>query len=335
MEYILESEINNWEMEVYIWYRDSSVNMLSIRTIPFNTSIIFRKTILDVIDKKGKILYLWAQNCENKSLVGALKERNKAITSYYMEDNEGVCDINFCNYNNIDKISGSYDLVIYDDVAVFSEADTKYLKSISKSILRLAKKVIFYDTEHTIKKCQHMDFLPSDNPAPFVEPRVLKTRINLNLDIPYILYEYLKWFAENKRKIIIYVPDEEKIISVYEYYTKKLKMKRIKIIPLLASEEKIIKQSVLQSTNESTIIITNCIEVSLENSHIGNAIVLFADDKRFTYKKLLFLCAEMRRINKELPEVLLVAKGETDNIEAVRDITREYNRLKWEENVLK
>ena len=112
-------------------------------------------------------------------------------------------------------------------------------------------------------------------------------------------------------------------------------MKRIKIIPLLASEEKIIKQSVLQSTNESTIIITNCIEVSLENSHIGNAIVLFADDKRFTYKKLLFLCAEMRRINKELPEVLLVAKGETDNIEAVRDITREYNRLKWEENVLK
>lgn len=334
MGYILESEIKNWEMEVYKWYRDSSVNMLSIKTIPFNTSIIFTKAIFDVIEKKGKVLYLWGKDCEDKRLVEALKKREKSITSYYMEENEGVCDINFCNYKNIDKIKGMYDLTIYDDVSVFSTVDTKYLKSISKDVLKLSKKIIFYDIEHTIKKCQKMEFIPTENSEPFVEPRVLKTRINLNLDIPYILYEYLKWFAENKKKIIIYVPDEERIISVYEYYTKKLKMKRIKVIPLLDSEEKIIKQSVLQSTNESTIIITNCIEVSLVNSHIGNAIVLFADDKRFTYKKLLFLCAEIGRINKELPEVLLVTKGETDNIETVRDITREYNKLKWEKNAL-
>ena len=39
---------------------------------------------------------------------------------------------------------------------------------------------------------------------PMIEPRLINTRIKLEDDIPLSLYEYFKWFKENKKIVIIY-----------------------------------------------------------------------------------------------------------------------------------
>ena len=63
-----------------------------------------------------------------------------------------------------------------------------------------------------------------------VEPRLIMTRINLNSDIPYVLYEYIKWFKNNKKNVITYVPNKEDINKVYDYYDNKINLKEVRLI---------------------------------------------------------------------------------------------------------
>ena len=41
---------------------------------------------------------------------------------------------------------------------------------------------------------------------PIIEPRLMNTRIKLEENIPLSLFEYFKWFKENKRIVLIVVP---------------------------------------------------------------------------------------------------------------------------------
>ena len=47
---------------------------------------------------------------------------------------------------------------------------------------------------------------------PIIEPRVItRTRINLNIDIPLVVFDYLNWSIMSNRKVIIFfTPDEKK-----------------------------------------------------------------------------------------------------------------------------
>ena len=72
-------------------------------------------------------------------------------------------------------------------------------------------KLIVYSIESILNNKREI-FLPvKDNRIPIMEPRTILTRIDINKDIPFVIYEYLKWSINSDRKVIICVPDEEKI----------------------------------------------------------------------------------------------------------------------------
>ena len=328
----MKEELSYAMKQINLWYRKSE-KTLSIFTIPFHTALIFKDIILELVAEQKKILYIWGKNGENKELADEIRKLNQGITCVDTENTEGNCQVNFTNYKNLEMITGEYELAILDDVSCFSDLDKGKVLEYYDHISRVARRIILYTIEEVVCDCAKIDMVPAYIDNPFVEPRFINTRVDLSRDIPYILYEYLEWFIKNKMKIMILVPDEEKLNAVYEYYTKKLKLKRINIIPLFKKEDKKVIKNVLMQKQKATIIITDSMEETLEDSKIGNVVVLFADSKGYSYKKLLYLCGEIGRVNKKLPEVLFVSKDVSEDMDKVKSITRDFNKRKWEKKL--
>lgn len=328
----MKEELGYAMKQINLWYRNSE-KTLSIFTIPFHTTLIFKDIILELVKEKKKVLYIWGKNGENKELIDEVWKIYQGTTCVSAEKTESNCQISFIHYKNLDTITDEYELAILDDVSCFSNLDKGKVLKLYEHIKRIARKIILYTIEEIVFDCAKIDMVPAYIYNPFVEPRFINTRVDLSRDIPYILYEYLEWFIKNKMKIMILVPDEEKLNSVYEYYTKKLKLKRINIIPLFKNEDKKTIKNVLMQKQKATIIITDSMEETLEDSKVGNVVVLFADSKKYSYKKLLFLCGEIGRVNKKLPEVLFVSKDVSVDMDKVKSITRDFNKRKWEKKL--
>jgi len=328
----MKEELGYAMKQINLWYRKSE-KTLTVFTIPFNTTLIFKDIILELVRQKKKIVYIWGKSGENKELTEEIRKLYQGIICVDAQNIQDEWQVNFVHYENLDKITGEYELAILDDVSCFSDLDKNKVLENYKYISNIARKVILYTIEEIVCDCAKIDMVPAYIENPFVEPRFINTRVDLSKDIPYILYEYLEWFIKNKKKIMILVPDEKNLNDVYEYYTKKLKLKKINIIPLFKREDKKIIKNVLMQKQKATIIITDSMEETLEDSKIGNAVVLFADSNKYTYKKLLYLCGEIGRINKKLPEVLFVSKDVTDDMDKVKSITRDFNKRKWEKKL--
>ncbi|MBW6408879.1 hypothetical protein [Clostridium weizhouense] len=316
------------------WYK-KNIRLLTILTVPFNTSYIFANIINEIAEQGGKILYVWSNNRENRELITLLKEININISYSYIEGGNGTTDLIFVNEKILSLIKGEYDLVILDDITYFSNIDNISSRKKVELCLKLGKKVIYYGIEKNWLSGEAIEVSSYNCDKPFVEPRILTTRINLNTDIPYNLYEYLKWFAKNRDKIAIYTPNEETLNLVYDYFTNQLVMKEVKVIKVSKQEEIKKCERVSKYKDKAIFIITNKLEELSEYCLINNAVILFCDNKRYTYKKLLYLCGKIGKINTDLPEIILVSNTISEDMDKAKDLAREFNKKIWEKNLIR
>jgi late competence protein required for DNA uptake (superfamily II DNA/RNA helicase) len=114
-------------------------------------------------------------------------------------------------------VTKKYDLAILDDVSNYSYLDNYDLKGTYEYTLEISKRSILYAIEPVIPIGEKIQLTNIFKEVPFIEPRIITTRIDLNKDIPYILYDYLKWFRDEKKRVIIFVPDRDKLDIVYDY----------------------------------------------------------------------------------------------------------------------
>ncbi|AOR22619.2 hypothetical protein [Clostridium taeniosporum] len=325
-------ELNYAIDKIAHWYK-KNIKILNIITVPFNTSYIFSDIINEISMQGGKVLYVWGNNRENRELLTLLREINQDITYSYIECGKGITNLTFANERNLGLIRGNYDLIIFDDIGYFSNIDNLNIRNKIDICSVLSNKIIFYGIEKTTLNGELIEILPYNCEKPFVEPRILTTRINLSLDIPYNLYEYLKWFVNMKKKVAIYTPDKEKLNLVYEYFENQLVMKDVKAIKVSKVEEFKRCSRVLKYKDKAIFIITDKVKELSEYCFVNDAVVLFADDIRYTYKKIMYLCGKIGQINKELPEVLLVSNSISEDIDKAKSVLREYNKKVWEKNL--
>lgn len=311
--------------KIYDWYHESKSKVLTIKTIPFNLISIFQNIILEVANVDGKILYIHGGEDNNNTYEQVLLGNNIK--------NRNCVDI--VNYRDTQNIKKRYDLIIFDDISSFSNISKETIRLKYEKIEDLSPKIILYTIEQIIKAGEKIEITCIYKRKPFVEPRFITTRIDLNKDIPYLLYEYLNWFIENDQKIIFYVPNNEKLNIIYEYYSIKLKIDEAEIYKISKFDDKKIIDDVLKQKNKATIIITDCIEANFKENSKINAIVLFAENPKYTYKKFLYLCGEIGRVNTELPEVLFVSKEVTSEMDKVKSISSGFNKKKWERKSLR
>ena len=279
--------------------------------------------------------YVWGKYCENKELIHMLKNLNISLThSYNSGEHESLnSDIVFINYKNIGKIKKIYDLVIFDDITCFSNINRNTAREICDKCLKIGERIISYTIEKSSLIGEKIELVAHNYEYPFVEPRIIKTRINLNIDIPYTMYEYLKWFKESNQKVVIYSQDKKSIGKIYDYFNEKLKLKGVKIAKATTIDEIKRCEKVLKRKEKAIFIITNKIEEILEYCHIDNVIIMFNDENTHTYKKLLYICGKIRVINYVSPEVLLVCNEVSEDIDRAKEMARDFNKKVWDKKL--
>lgn len=314
------------------WYK-KNLKYLTIVTVPFNTSCIFKDIIQQLSKNKEKVLYVWGLKKENKELITALKDSDLNIKYSYIEKGKSNSDLTFIHYKNICNIRDEYKLIIFDDITYFSDLSSKEVRELLDKCSAIGQRILLYSIEKIALIGEKFEFAAYNYNQPFLEPRVLTTRIDLNKDIPYSLYDYLIWFRDNRHKVAIYVPNKNNISDVYDYFNNKLKLDDVKIIR--ASKENEIKkyEDVLKYNKKAIFIITDKIKELLQCCSINDAVVLFADDSIYNYKKIIYICGYLRKLNINSSEVLLISNNISEDIEKTKVMAREFNKKVWEKNL--
>lgn len=326
-------EFNNCITKINQWYRRES-KILTVTTSPYNTTLIYSSIINEIISRKGKILYIWGNDSENRELINNIKLKNNNITYAFLKSGEENLDITFTSFKNIINIRGYYDLCIIDDISVLSLMSKENIIELIEGMYLYNKRIIIYSIEKVIAMGERFEIASVVAKRPFVEPRIISTRINLDEDIPYTLYDYLKWFRDNKRNVVIYVPTVEKIKKVYDYYNEIIKLDNVRLITLAIGEStKKIEKSV-NIKDRAVFIITNYYDKYLNNISNLDIVMLFSDNRFYSYKKILYLCAEAGKDNKISGEVLMVSREVSRDMEVSKTISRNFNKKIWEKGFL-
>ena len=189
--YNIDSEISAISSEIVSWYNKKNCEILNILSVPLTTSLIFKDLLVQMIRDKKSIVYLWGENNKNKLLLDEIKKSKEVYPNNYISGSLRKERIDFFNYNEYINVNKEYDLIIIDDISSFSKITPSGVKKAFKYLKNFSKKIIIYSVEEIYNKGEKIEFIISNIKNPYVEPRVINTRIDLTKDIPYILYEYI------------------------------------------------------------------------------------------------------------------------------------------------
>jgi late competence protein required for DNA uptake (superfamily II DNA/RNA helicase) len=174
----------------------------------------------------------------------------------------------------------------------------------------------------------------SNNGRPLIEPRIINTRINVNEDLPLVVYDYISWSIFSGKKVIIYVPDDEKVENISNYLLN-FKDQLTKNIYIYKRTQK--NKNVIEKFKVSVkgIIITDCFEQEEMELQEVNVMVFFADNELFDYKKLVYLTSRANKcLSESREEVIFLSNETSEEMDKAKDILRELNRKAWEEGFL-
>ena len=86
--------------------------------------------------------------------------------------------------------------------------------------------------------------------------------------------------------------------------------------------------------DKAIFIITNKIEELLEYCCIDDSVIMFSDNERYNYKKILYVCGQIRNIKSNLPEVLLVSNYISEDMDKAKNMARDFNKRVWEKRLM-
>lgn len=329
----LEMEKESISDQILAW-SSSREKYLNVTSPPYNSSEIFINIILSFVYRNKRVLYVTNENSIHVEITEKIKKMSKFRGYTYLKEKSNFEDalLLIAKHGMLNKLNCKFDLVIYDDIKSFSTR-TKY--EIIEAMTSKAKnnaKMIAYSIERIFENKKEIIFPARDNSYPIIEPKFIGTRVDINKDIPYVVYEYIEWSLKTRQKVIIYVPDEVKVRSVYGYlsvYCSKLD-RNVKFFIENKNDEKILDNFI---KIKQGIMVTNDFYFDVTNA---NVMVFFADNELFNYKKLMYLCGKAGRSEKgPRAEAIFLGNCETEAMDKAKNITRHFNKEAWEMNLLK
>ena len=291
-----------------LWCRDNTSKAINIVFRPYDNLVILNDLIDDYLLKNKKILYI-----------------KKFFDVFKFKYNEGVEYITFDTLYSINKF---YDLIILDDVSFYSEKrDIEIIEYIS-FLMKRCSKIILCSFEYILKKEASINLAGINNKKYFLEPRIIKSRLNFLNSMPKILYDYFQWFIKERRNVIIYTPNEIYTSSIFNYYIYVFgASKNINII----KDGGFILNNIINK-EKINIIITHNSMSNIDNIKEFDLIFYFCDEKIFDSKKIIFSCAKLNS-DKLVREVLLLCQKETYNVSQAKKIARSYNQILCQEEI--
>lgn len=326
------NELNKILNEINKWY-SRRTKVLSIKTRPFNTFEVFTNIINKILNNNGKVLYILC-SIINEDMYKKQKEIEESIFKN-KTDEQLKKNLVFSPIDNINDKYEKYDLVIFDDISLFSKIGNESIKERVEQLYWNSRKMIIYTAEFIFPIGEKLELMYLRSKNPMVEPRLLMTRIKLEEDIPLALFEYFKWFKENKKKVLIIVPSNDKVNKVYKHYYGILKSFNISVVKYNKNQNFKFLINVFKEHKESVFIITNNVGDYINQINDLNIVMLFADDFYFNYKKIVYICGAVHNDINIVSEVLMVTKELSEDIDVAKSIIRGFNQSLWEKGYLK
>lgn len=325
-------ELSNIFKKISKW-DSKKIKVLSIKTRPFNTIEIFSNIINKTICKNKNILYIFCSG-EKKYAYEKIKELNNFVDGI-IESEILKNKFKYIFLEEINEINEFYDLVIFDDITLFSKVSNEYIREAIEEIYWNCNKIIVYASEYIFPIGERLEINYMIEKSPMIEPRLMNTRIKLQDDIPLSLFEYFKWFKDNKRIVLIVVPSEEKLNKVYNHYYSTLKSVGIRVVRYNKNQNFKFISDIIEECSSTLFIITNNCGQYIRNIPNVNVIMLFADDVYYSCKKILYICGAINVSEDMQCEAIMVSKEVSEEMDKAKVITRSFNKSLWEKQYLK
>ena len=300
------------------WYVKSNDRFINLICEPYQKLNFIESLIGDCLINNEKVLYVGKSRkvCKNEQL--------------------NSMNFDFVNFNNIFNIKKNFDLIIYDDVSLYSNKSSIECNEDLMYLKRLSKKIVICSVDKVFNNIKHIEILNNQRKAHFLEPRLITTRVNLETSMPYTLYDYIEWFIREKRILVVYVPNKFNLNKIYEYYTEDLNLEnKVKIV----KEDK--KNSFLNIVNESRfkkegiIFITDSLHEYFDSIPECDMVIYSFEKDIVDYKKIIFACGALCKDKCTGREVILLSNEEGDNIETARRLARGFNKTLWRESEIR
>lgn len=300
------------------WYVKSNERFINLICEPYQKLNFIEDLISDCLINNEKVLYV------GKSRKVCKSEQLNSMNFY------------FSNFNNIFNIKKKFDLIIYDDVSLYSNKSSIECNEDLMYLKRLSKKIVICSVDKVFNNIKHIEILNNQRKAHFLEPRLITTRVNLETSMPYTLYDYIEWFIREKRILVVYVPSKFNLNKIYEYYTEDLNLEnKVKIV----KEDK--KNSFLKIVNESrfkkegVIFMTDSLHEYFDSIPECDMVIYSFEKDIVDYKKIIFACGALCKDKCTGREVILLSNEEGDNIETARRLARGFNETLWRGSEIK
>ncbi|MFR1314212.1 MAG: hypothetical protein ACLSBN_00750 [Clostridium perfringens] len=300
------------------WYVKSNDRFINLICEPYQKLNFIESLIGDCLINNEKVLYVGKSRkvCKNEQL--------------------NSMNFDFINFNNIFNIKKNFDLIIYDDVSLYSNKSSIECNEDLMYLKRLSKKIVICSVDKVFNNIKHIEILNNQRKTHFLEPRLITTRVNLETSMPYTLYDYIEWFIREKRILVVYVPNKFNLNKIYEYYTEDLNLEnKVKIV----KEDK--KNSFLNIVNESRfkkegiIFITDSLHEYFDSIPECDMVIYSFEKDIVDYKKIIFACGALCKDKCTGREVILLSNEEEDNIETARRLARGFNKTLWRESEIR
>ena len=300
------------------WYVKSNDRFINLICEPYQKLNFIESLISDCLINNEKVLYVGKSRkvCKNEQL--------------------NSMNFDFINFNNIFNIKKNFDLIIYDDVSLYSNKSSIECNEDLMYLKRLSKKIVICSVDKVFNNIKHIEILNNQRKTHFLEPRLITTRVNLENSMPYTLYDYIEWFIGEKRILVVYVPNKFNLNKIYEYYTEDLNLEnKVKIV----KEDK--KNSFLNIVNESRfkkegiIFITDSLHEYFDSIPECDMVIYSFEKDIVDYKKIIFACGALCKDKCTGREVILLSNEEGDNIETARRLARGFNKTLWRESEIR
>lgn len=309
---------------------------LNVITVPWNGADIFLKTVLKYTKDNKTALYITEEK-DNIQVIEEIKKKSDFRHYTYFRNNNGYLDSNLIitNFNSAKNLERKFDLVIYDEINSMPQYKSHEVVDLLYGLSKENGKRIFYSIEGALKNKSEIILPIKNRNVPVIEPRDIITRIDINKDIPYMVYDYIKWSINNNRNVLIYVPSEDKVEKVYNYITNYNWDKGCSISFFIKNKSDI-KTILNFYKRKNSIMITN--EFSLAPNSLTNTdiMVYFANDKVFNHKILTHITSRATRTERDSRgEVIFLYNERNENIDTAKEIVRNFNKEAWEMGLIR
>ncbi|MDK0618065.1 hypothetical protein [Clostridium perfringens] len=300
------------------WYVKSNDRFINLICEPYQKLNFIESLISDCLINNEKVLYVGKSRkvCKSEQL--------------------NSMNFDFVNFNNLFNIKKNFNLIIYDDVSLYSNKSSIECNEDLMYLKRLSKKIVICSVDKVFNNIKHIEILNNQRKTHFLEPRLITTRVNLETSMPYTLYDYIEWFIREKRILVVYVPNKFNLNKIYEYYTEDLNLEnKVKIV----KEDK--KNSFLKIVNESrfkkegVIFITDSLHEYFDSIPECDMVIYSFEKDIVDYKKIIFACGALCKDKCTGREVILLSNEEGDNIETARRLARGFNKTLWRESEIR